>query len=456
MPPKKILVPKKAVAKARPKPKPLTPELTHESKTEEPSNVESVTEEFGVKAKPFAPKAKVKAKAKARAPPKTKAAKPKKAPVPLEIEVQTSVKKETLSNFETSGLDPHSEEWLSAYQKYIFDLLSNIVTDEGELMRLVEQEPMQMWTDAVTFESFDPEHNYEELEMIGDVYLDAIYVRYLRRRFPGLKKDELTELRHYYMTTQEQPQLAIDLGLEKWIRIKEGTKLNHKIIGDVLEAFFGALLENGDYLGMSGHDLCYKMIQYIFDQKEIDLSVTKGKEKSQVLQNYFQRLGWNQKGEDHGPIKETEIMGPGQYNTRLVMTPLMEDFFKKENIHYDSTLIAEGMGASKQASEASAFRNALQQLVNYGMTEEVTRQIQHQRKWANPKFVPYMYNVGEKMKKDGIVSIDFFTPKKQSTVGETVIQLIGYDNFGNSSVLATYTGSDRNEGRVEVLRQYIS
>ena len=156
-------------------------------------------------------------------------------------------------------------------------------------------EGMSYFSKAFTHSSVDPNHNYEFLETLGDLTLNKCVLFYLCRRFPQLNcpsgSELISKLKINMIKSESFANIAESMGFWSFISIdktlQSDTVHKRKTLEDVCEAFFGVLELLGDkyiMLGV-GYELCYKIITFILDQKEISLdyednvdSITRAKE----------------------------------------------------------------------------------------------------------------------------------------------------------------------------------
>uniref|UniRef100_A0A6C0EQL6 RNase III domain-containing protein n=1 Tax=viral metagenome TaxID=1070528 RepID=A0A6C0EQL6_9ZZZZ len=94
-------------------------------------------------------------------------------------------------------------------------------------------------------ELFD--HSYETLEHLGDSILGAIVSTYLLKRFPEENEGFLTDLKKDIVCNEMLGSLSQRIGLDKFYIISRHNedvcsgRTNAKKLGDILEAFIGAL-----------------------------------------------------------------------------------------------------------------------------------------------------------------------------------------------------------------------
>ena len=94
-------------------------------------------------------------------------------------------------------------------------------------------------------ELFD--ESYERLEHLGDTILGASVSTYLMRRFPTEQEGFMTDLKKEIVCNETLGTLSLKIGLDKFYIISRHNedacngRINSKKLGDILEAFIGAL-----------------------------------------------------------------------------------------------------------------------------------------------------------------------------------------------------------------------
>ncbi len=183
--------------------------------------------------------------------------------------------------------------------------------------------------------------NNERLEFLGDAILDAVVAEYLYAKFPDKNEGFLTQTRSKLVNGDYLGQLAIQLGLDKFIiSHAHNFNSNKNILGDAFEAFIGAIyLDHG-----------YKAVKnFVFKQllkKHIDLGKILNTET-----NYKSRLiEWVQKGRN--------VL---TFNTELIENDSLHPEFISF-IKINNKIIEKGTGLSKKEAEQNAAKQALKKL----------------------------------------------------------------------------------------------
>lgn len=129
--------------------------------------------------------------------------------------------------------------------------------------------------------------NNERLEFLGDAVLGTIVAAYLFKLFPYKDEGFLTQLRSKIVNRQTLLQLALKLGIDKYLKtsIKETDKGKSSAYGDAFEALIGAIYLDKGFL------TCKKFIIHRIIKVHLnidDLASTDTDYKSQ-LQVYAQK-----------------------------------------------------------------------------------------------------------------------------------------------------------------------
>ncbi len=102
---------------------------------------------------------------------------------------------------------------------------------------------------ALTHRSYGVPHN-ERLEFLGDGVLGCVIAEALYAKFPGLAEGRLTPLRAGLVREETLAEIALELGLDRSMRLGEGERAagaRQSILADAMEAVFGAVFLDGGY-----------------------------------------------------------------------------------------------------------------------------------------------------------------------------------------------------------------
>lgn len=341
-------------------------------------------------------------------------------------------------------------EWFSQFQVFIYQTLAPIIPNEQRRIKYVEQEPMMTWLQAFTHETVDPDFNYEELELLGDRILEAVFADYMSQRFPKLKKGTLSELKTAYMSKLYQQKLATQLGFGQWIRVRD-TTVETNILEDVFESFFGALFRISDQVDQRGKGYlnCYNYIVVLFNEIEIDFSVTLGKSKTQIKQ-MFEKMAWGT------PIEQETYKGEDGSVVTVSATPTAINAMRCHNVTLP-TVLGQGSGKTKTGAAANAYDEALKTLFALGITHEWVQQEKEERELSDPGLSQLVAPARQRLQREGFARMRFCYPRTAVSARNATVQLIGTTPEGRETVLASTVVSvkEMNEGKRIVLQQYL-
>ena len=194
---------------------------------------------------------------------------------------------------------------------------------------------------ALTHPSFAAEHraeHYQRLEFLGDAVLELVASRFLYDGYPGADEGELTRLRAERVREESLAQAARRLELGAHIRLSAGEARCHgadkpSILSDVLEAIIGAMYLDG------GLEVAEAFVRREVLSQEPPAAARDAKSQ---LQEELQKSGRfpeyemvASEGPPHAPVCT--------YRVRI-----------------DGAVVGEGRGASKQAAQQAAAKNALE------------------------------------------------------------------------------------------------
>ncbi|MBJ8349564.1 ribonuclease III [Streptococcus zalophi] len=201
---------------------------------------------------------------------------------------------------------------------------------------------------AFTHTSYANEHRLlkishnERLEFLGDAVLQMIISHYLFRKYPKKAEGDLSKMRSMIVREESLAGFSRFCEFDKYIRLgkgeeKSGGRNRDTILGDLFEAFLGALLL----------DSGVEAVESFLGQVMIPL-VEEGKfERVLDYKTNFQELLQSQ-GDvliDYQVVKES---GPAHAKTFEVV------------VLVDNKEVSSGVGKSKKLAEQEAAKNALE------------------------------------------------------------------------------------------------
>lgn len=167
-------------------------------------------------------------------------------------------------------------------------------------------EPSQDWLDKVLRYRFgDPlllrsalthrsgrGENNERLEFLGDALLGYLVADALYRQFPDATEGELTRRRAQLVRRATLADIAKSIGLGDQLNLgsgelKSGGYRRSSILADALEALFAAIYLDGGLAPLS------EIVDRLFRQRMIDVSVEDLKDAKTRLQEHLQSAGMN-------------------------------------------------------------------------------------------------------------------------------------------------------------------
>lgn len=340
--------------------------------------------------------------------------------------------------------------WLTGLQYFLYEqILPLAEPDPIKRVNMVDQNSMNVWEIAFTHESFNPNvgRNYEELERLGDAVMKNVFIRYLMTRFPNIARDTISELVNYYMSKAALSPIAVKLGLNNWIRSAFDSSTHE--FEDLFESLFGALSIVGDQVFQrgAGYTLSYNLLENIYNDIDIDLSVAKGHPKTQVKQ-IFEKMGW-------GTVLENwreNVQGISGLMT-LEFTPQALRDLTQRGIPLPA-VISSSEGSTKKVAGDNAYSQALTYLQSRGITQEWADAQRGRREFNNPELSPYYPNAISRLRSEGFSDMYFKTPKIRT--GGCNVQLIGVRPDRSLEVLASITECSPLSGKREALRLYAS
>ncbi|MFC3931378.1 ribonuclease III [Streptococcus dentapri] len=203
---------------------------------------------------------------------------------------------------------------------------------------------------AFTHTSYANEHRFlnishnERLEFLGDAVLQLVTSRYLFERYPEKPEGDLSKMRSMIVREESLAGFSRDCGFEEHIKLgkgeeKSGGRNRETILGDLFEAFLGAL-----YLD-KGLDTVEKFLDQVMISKVEAGEYERVKDYKTALQEELQ-------------VKGTVLI---EYRIVAEDGPAHEKVFDVV-VSVDGKNLSQGRGKSKKLAEQDAAKNALAQL----------------------------------------------------------------------------------------------
>jgi dsRNA-specific ribonuclease len=163
------------------------------------------------------------------------------------------------------------------FRRYIYNILSLGGLKARYIELLLSPANMEIYDKVFTSASADPNNNYENFEIIGDVSINKFLIWYFRRRF-SLDSPEtvkiLSRLKIMYGSKDEFSDIVEKLkfgNLEMFDFIRaslyERNKMKKKLYEDCYEAFIGAtelIIDQNIKVGV-GYAIVYNILHTIYD-----------------------------------------------------------------------------------------------------------------------------------------------------------------------------------------------
>ena len=186
--------------------------------------------------------------------------------------------------------------------------------------------------------------SYERLEHLGDSILGAAVATYLSIRFPTQQEGFLTTLRKEIVCNNMLGELTVKIGLNAFYVISKHNedacfgRTNTKKLGDILEAFIGALWIQSGYNFQIIYAFVVSLIETYIDIPKILLNDTNYKDQ---LQKFCQT-------KFHYTPTYRMVSSNGMYNMAA--------------LDGNGAIIGEGSGNTKKHGEQLAAKDALSRL----------------------------------------------------------------------------------------------
>lgn len=259
------------------------------------------------------------------------------------------------------------------FREFISKILNKVSNlEEAYVDLLLNESSMELYNQAFTHSSINPECNYEIFEQLGDVTANKILVWYFYRRFPQLNTASgvkvVARLKINYCGKNTFASFAEKLGFLPFISASEVVREKEKIslLEDVFEAFFGVTeyIIDKEILQGCGYHVVYDILSKILDTKSISLKYEDLFDSKTRLKEVFDSKELKMKYNMISMASESENIGKG-YTTRIYVVVSSPDSVigpvDKKNGQF-RVHVGSGVGPSKITSEMKASENALRTL----------------------------------------------------------------------------------------------
>ncbi|MGT2949821.1 ribonuclease III [Streptococcus cuniculi] len=201
---------------------------------------------------------------------------------------------------------------------------------------------------AFTHTSYANEHRLlkishnERLEFLGDAVLQLIISRYLYQKYPQFPEGEMSKMRSTFVREESLAGFTRTCGFEAFLRLgkgeeKSGGRNRDTILGDLFEAFLGALLLDKGVEAVEAF-----LYQVMIPQLEVG-NFERVTDYKTSLQELLQVNG--------------EVMI--QYQVVSEIGPAHDKLFEVE-VLVNGQAMGRGQGRSKKQAEQAAAKNAVE------------------------------------------------------------------------------------------------
>ncbi|KXT79218.1 ribonuclease III [Streptococcus sp. DD13] len=206
---------------------------------------------------------------------------------------------------------------------------------------------------AFTHTSYANEHRLlkishnERLEFLGDAVLQLMISKYLFKKYPNSPEGEMSKLRSTFVREESLASFSRKCGFDTYLKLgkgeeKSGGRNRDTILGDLFEAFLGALLlDQGE-----------AVVERFLNQVMIPQLEQGNFERVTDYKTYLQEL-LQVNGVVRIEYQVVEEAGPAHDKTFTVV------------VSVDNRTIGKGSGRSKKIAEQSAAKNAVESMKEY-------------------------------------------------------------------------------------------
>lgn len=200
---------------------------------------------------------------------------------------------------------------------------------------------------AFTHTSYANEHRLlnishnERLEFLGDAVLQLLISQYLFKKYPQKPEGDLSKMRSVIVREESLAGFSRQCGFDDYIRLgkgeeKSGGRDRDTILGDLFEAFLGALLLD------KGVDAVEKFLNQVMIPKVEEGNFERVKDYKTTLQEFLQVEG------------DVSI----EYRVISETGPAHAKMFEMA-VYVNGREISTGIGKSKKLAEQTAAQSAL-------------------------------------------------------------------------------------------------
>lgn len=177
----------------------------------------------------------------------------------------------------------------------------------------------------------------EQLEFLGDAFISLVVAQYLLLKFPNKSEGELTQLRAKMVSRNNLNKIAEKLQLEDHIDYQKGKNTYKSLLGNCLEALFGAILLDQGY-EKAKSTFIDKVLNSVVDINQV---IIENRDYKSELLMHFQRKNQN---------IEFKVKKIATDNNKI-------EFLAR--VFSDGKILADGVGNSKKEAEKEACKKVL-------------------------------------------------------------------------------------------------
>ena len=177
----------------------------------------------------------------------------------------------------------------------------------------------------------------EQLEFLGDAFISLVVAQYLLLKFPNKSEGELTQLRAKMVSRNNLNKIAEKLQLEDHIDYEKSKNTYKSLLGNCLEALFGAILLDQGY-EKAKSTFIDKVLNSVVDINQV---IIENRDYKSELLMHFQRKNQN---------IEFKVKKIATDNNKI-------EFLAR--VFSDGKILADGVGNSKKEAEKEACKKVL-------------------------------------------------------------------------------------------------
>lgn len=339
--------------------------------------------------------------------------------------------------------------WEKDLKQFLDSFLPHFIQED--VKKYTSKDAMKYWKIAFTHESVDPKNNYEDLELLGDRFLEAAFTKYLYKSIDGITKSQVNNVKSFYVQKRFLKNVAMKFGLDKFIRT---TNLTIHAQEDSFESFMGGLVEVSDSIveGLS-YINCFNFVIWAFDDVEFDLEYVGAGNATMIVDQFMKSLNIRDAlAEDVKPEGD-------KFNFTLSLKP----FAVARLAQLGKTVpavIGRGVHYTQNEARNYAYEMAKKIFWDVGIRKDWIRQQKEGIALDVPGVVEYKDQALAKARrmKPPFVALYFQKSRTTTTNLQTAVNLMGKLEDGTEKILTTgyARGADMRSASVDAIRKWTS